>query len=101
MPRHLPSRTRVVALLPITDHRRNRLLSEEKTHFPAVAQMRRRHQSEHGAVAEASAVPGAPRCDEFGRIPFAQRLTCTIANACQVTGLGRTTICQQIAEGAR
>jgi hypothetical protein len=40
-----------------------------------------------------------PDANEFGRIAFAQRLTCTIADACQVTGLGRTTIYQQIAEG--
>ncbi len=32
-------------------------------------------------------------------IPFAQRLSCTIAEACQVTGLGRTKLYELIAEG--
>jgi excisionase family DNA binding protein len=32
-------------------------------------------------------------------IPFAQRLTCTIAEACQATGLGRTKIYELIGKG--
>jgi len=32
-------------------------------------------------------------------IPFAQRLSCTIAEACEVTGLGRTKLYELIAEG--
>ena len=32
-------------------------------------------------------------------IPFAERLTCTIAEACQVTGLGRTKLYELIGEG--
>ena len=32
-------------------------------------------------------------------IPFPQRLTCTIAEACQATGLGRTKIYGLISEG--
>jgi excisionase family DNA binding protein len=32
-------------------------------------------------------------------IPVAQRLTCTIAEACEVTGLGRTKLYELIAEG--
>jgi excisionase family DNA binding protein len=31
--------------------------------------------------------------------PFAQRLTCTIAEACEVTGLGRTKLYQLISDG--
>jgi excisionase family DNA binding protein len=34
-----------------------------------------------------------------GRIPFAQRLTCTIAEACEVTGLGRTKLYELIGHG--
>jgi excisionase family DNA binding protein len=34
-----------------------------------------------------------------GAIPFAQRLTCTIAEACQATGLGRTKLYELIGEG--
>jgi excisionase family DNA binding protein len=33
------------------------------------------------------------------RIPFAQRLTCTIAEACEVTGLGRTKLYELIGHG--
>jgi excisionase family DNA binding protein len=32
-------------------------------------------------------------------IPFAQRLTCTIAEACEVTGLGRTKLYELIGVG--
>lgn len=32
-------------------------------------------------------------------LPFAQRLTCTIAQACEVTGLGRTKIYELIGSG--
>jgi excisionase family DNA binding protein len=39
--------------------------------------------------------PKAPR----GAIPFAQRLTCTVAEACQATGLGRTKLYELIGEG--
>jgi excisionase family DNA binding protein len=34
-----------------------------------------------------------------GAIPFAQRLTCTIAKACEATGLGRTKLYELIGEG--
>jgi excisionase family DNA binding protein len=34
-----------------------------------------------------------------GRIPFAQRVTCTIADACEATGLGRTKIYELIGDG--
>ena len=32
-------------------------------------------------------------------IPFAERLTCTIAEACEATGLGRTKMYELIGEG--
>lgn len=32
-------------------------------------------------------------------IPFAERLTCTIAEACEATGLGRTKLYELIGEG--
>ncbi|TMJ52404.1 MAG: helix-turn-helix domain-containing protein [Alphaproteobacteria bacterium] len=32
-------------------------------------------------------------------MPFAQRLTCTISEACQVTGLGRTKLYELIGAG--
>jgi hypothetical protein len=34
-----------------------------------------------------------------GNIPFAQRLTCTIAEGCEVTALGRTKLYQLSADG--
>ncbi|WP_431309704.1 excisionase family DNA-binding protein [Bradyrhizobium iriomotense] len=33
------------------------------------------------------------------RLPFAQRLTCTVAEACEATGLGRTKIYELIGDG--
>ena len=47
----------------------------------------------HG-VPPAAAVRGPA-----GAIPFAQRLTCTIAEACQATGLGRTKLYELIGDG--
>ena len=38
---------------------------------------------------EATADKSMP-CHQGRRLPFAQRLTCTVAEACEVTGLGRT-----------
>ncbi len=35
----------------------------------------------------------------LGNIPFAQRLTCTVAEACEVTGLGRTKLYELIGDG--
>jgi len=37
----------------------------------------------------------APR----GAVPFAQRLACTVAEACEATGLGRTKLYELIGEG--
>lgn len=41
----------------------------------------------------------APKAAKPGTMPFAQRLTCTIDDACEVTGLGRTKLYELI--GAR
>lgn len=38
----------------------------------------------------------APQAEELSTIPFAQRLTCTIDEACEVTGLGRTKLYELI-----
>jgi excisionase family DNA binding protein len=35
----------------------------------------------------------------LSRLPFAQRLTCTIAEACEATGLGRTKFYELIGDG--
>ena len=38
----------------------------------------------------------APNAAEPSTMPFAQRLTCTIDDACEVTGLGRTKLYELI-----
>src|SRR5216684_2844749 len=57
--------------------------------------MRHRRQEKNSAVQDAVVMNVA----EAVAIPFAQRLSCTIAEACQVTGLGRTKLYELIAEG--
>ena len=47
---------------------------------------------------EATADKAMP-CHQGRRLPFAQRLTCTVAEACEVTGLGRTKIYELIGDG--
>jgi excisionase family DNA binding protein len=61
--------------------------------------VRNRRQLETSALNDASAFAGVPKPTLVGEIPFAQRLTCTIAQACEVTGLGRTTLYELIGEG--
>ena len=61
--------------------------------------MRHCRQLENSAQNDASALAGVPQAIVAGEIPFAQRLTCTIAQACEVTGLGRTTLYELIGEG--
>jgi excisionase family DNA binding protein len=57
--------------------------------------MRNGRQQESGAI-QASRVVNAP---EVAAIPFAQRLSCTIDEACEVTGLGRTKLYELIGDG--
>lgn len=38
-------------------------------------------------------------CHRSRGLPFAERLTCTITEACEVTGLGRTKIYELIGDG--
>ena len=47
---------------------------------------------------EATADKSLP-CHQGRRLPFAHRLTCTVAEACEVTGLGRTKIYELIGDG--
>ena len=37
--------------------------------------------------------------NERQHIPFADRITCTVSEACQVSGLGRTKLYQAMSEG--
>ena len=61
--------------------------------------MQHRRQLENCAQNDTSALAGVPKPTMAGEIPFVQRLTCTIAQACEVTGLGRTTLYELIGEG--
>ena len=42
----------------------------------------------------------APKAAEPNAMPFARRRTCTIDDACEVTGLGRTKLYELIGAGA-
>ena len=59
--------------------------------------MRHSRQQKNGSRIDPSAyVPGVV---DPSAIPFAQRLTCTVAEACEVTGLGRTKLYELIGDG--
>lgn len=59
--------------------------------------MRRSRQQANGERIDETDLVG--RATGPVRIPFGQRLTCTIADACEVTGLGRTKLYQLIGHG--
>jgi excisionase family DNA binding protein len=61
--------------------------------------MRRGPNLESGVQLERGAAADRPMPSHLGRLPFAQRLTCTIAEACEATGLGRTKIYELIGNG--
>lgn len=54
---------------------------------------------ESSKVEEVGVSPSAPVPIEPKEIPFIQRLTCTISEACEVTGLGRTKLYEMIRDG--
>lgn len=47
----------------------------------------RRKRRESSEVEEAQFTPSAPEAERRYTLPFAQRFTCTINEACEVTGL--------------
>jgi excisionase family DNA binding protein len=57
--------------------------------------MRRSRRQTNGAIH----APRFANTEEAVAIPFAQRLSCTIAEACEVTGLGRTKLYELIGAG--
>ena len=62
--------------------------------------IRRSPDLESGVQIERGAAAEKPMPIHLGRrLPFAQRLTCTVAEACEVTGLGRTKIYELIGDG--
>jgi len=54
-----------------------------------------RHGQRNGDIQ----APGVTNAVELAAIPFAQRLSCTIAEACEITGLGRTKLYELIGDG--
>ena len=62
--------------------------------------IRRSPDLESGVQIERGAAAEKPMPGHLGRrLPFAQRLTCTVSEACEVTGLGRTKIYELIGNG--
>jgi excisionase family DNA binding protein len=59
----------------------------------------RRKRRENGEVEESQFTPSAPEAVSPQTVPFAQKLTCTINEACEVTGLGRTKLYELIGDG--
>ncbi len=60
---------------------------------------RRGRRLECGTRTASIAAPDEPNRAPPDCIPFAHRLTCTVAEACQATGLGRTKIYELIGNG--
>ena len=61
--------------------------------------IRRGQDVESSVNVERSADADEPMRSGLRRLPFAQRLTCTVAEACEATGLGRTKIYELIRDG--
>ena len=61
--------------------------------------IRRGPDLESGVQVEGGAAADKQMPNHLGRLPFAQRLTCTVAEACEVTGLGRTKLYELIGDG--
>jgi excisionase family DNA binding protein len=61
--------------------------------------MRRGRQHGNDAKNDCGALADEPKSAELHSIPFAQRLTCTVAEACEATGLGRTKLYELIGDG--
>jgi excisionase family DNA binding protein len=61
--------------------------------------MRRSRQQTNGEESGTRDFPNPSKAAVPSGIPFSQRLTCTIAEACEVTGLGRTKLYELIGDG--
>ena len=59
--------------------------------------MRYNRREKTGGLSQVSL--SAPKAAEPSPMPFAQRLSCTIDDACEVTGLGRTKLYELIGAG--
>ena len=61
--------------------------------------MRRGQQQTNGKQIDCGDLSGVTEVADPSVIPFVQRLTCTIAQACEATGLGRTKLYELIGHG--
>jgi excisionase family DNA binding protein len=59
----------------------------------------RRKRRENDEANESRFTPPIPEATGMKTIPFAERFTCTINEACKVTGLGRTKLYEIIGAG--
>ena len=59
----------------------------------------RRKRRENDEVEESQFTPSASEAVRPQMVPFVQKLTCTINEACEVTGLGRTKLYELIGDG--
>jgi excisionase family DNA binding protein len=59
----------------------------------------RHKRRENNEPEESQFTPSDPEVAGPKAIPFAQRFTCTISEACEVTGLGRTKLYELIGDG--
>jgi excisionase family DNA binding protein len=59
----------------------------------------RRKRRESDEVEESRFTQSASEAVRPQTVPFAQKLTCTINEACEVTGLGRTKLYELIGDG--
>ena len=59
----------------------------------------RRERRENDEVGELQITSSAREAVRSQAVPFAQKLTCTINEACEMTGLGRTKLYELIGDG--
>ena len=59
----------------------------------------RRKRRENDGVERLQITSSAPETVRSQTVPFAQKLTCTINQACEMTGLGRTKLYELIGDG--
>jgi excisionase family DNA binding protein len=86
-------------VLPLTD-KRVKPDSDSGRSFPGEGHdMRNDQQPGDGARGGLQMLSDQPPNAAHSTIPFAQRLACTIAEACEATGLGRTKLYELIGEG--
>jgi excisionase family DNA binding protein len=59
----------------------------------------RRNRRENDEAEELQIASPAPEAVRSQTVPFVQKLTCTINEACEMTGLGRTKLYELIGDG--